>query len=246
MSLRVACDLDGTLADMESALEAEANRLFGPGVDLRSSLRARPEGPASVETPDPTASTPGMRRSVRQPSSIRSMPGVRLSDRQQRQLWAHIRRIEDFWTTLKEIEPGAVARLAGAAAAHQWDVIFITARPSSAGETTQRQSQRWLQAHGFELPSVYVVSGSRGNIAAALTLDAVIDDRPEHCLDVATDSHAKPFLVWREDPATVPPGASRMGIQAVSTVEEAVRRLEALRPAAARDLLGRLKGALGL
>lgn len=239
MSLRIACDLDGTLADMESALEAEAERLFGPGVDLRASLRGRPEGPVSIESPTPTASTPGMR-----PGAL-PRGGARLSDRQQRRLWAHIRRIENFWTTLREVEPGAVARLALAAAAHEWEVIFITARPPAAGETTQLQSQRWLQTHGFELPSVYVVSGSRGRIAAALGLDAVIDDRPEHCLDVATDSHAKPILVWREDPSAVPPGASRMGIQVVPTVAEAVQRLEAPRPATARDLLGRLRGTLG-
>ncbi len=35
MALRIACDLDGTLADMEAALQREAERLFGPGVGLR-------------------------------------------------------------------------------------------------------------------------------------------------------------------------------------------------------------------
>src|SRR3712207_8600177 len=35
ISLRIAVDLDGTLADMDAALQAEAERLFGPGVDAR-------------------------------------------------------------------------------------------------------------------------------------------------------------------------------------------------------------------
>ncbi len=239
MALRIACDLDGTLADMESALQAEAERLFGPGIDLRASLRGRPEGPASAESPDPTASSPGMR------PVLPITSGKRLTVRQQRQLWAHVRGVANFWSSLQEIEPGAVARLAHAAAEQGWDVLFITTRPAAAGETTQIQSQRWLHAHGFELPSVYVVSGSRGRIAAALALDAVLDDRPENCLDVATDSSAKPILVWRDTPEAVPQGASRLGIKVVFSIAEALQQLESPR-AGARGLIGRLRGTLGV
>jgi hypothetical protein len=242
MPLRIACDLDGTLADMESALEAEAERLFGPGIDLRSSLRGRPEGPTSTESPDPTASTPGIRPPVASASG-----GTRLSDRQQRQLWAHVREVENFWESLREVEPGAVARLAHAAAEQNWEMLFITTRPSSAGDTTQLQSQRWLQAHGFELPSVYVVSGSRGRIASALTLDAVLDDRPENCLDVATDSTAKPYLVWRDTPDSVPNGAARLGIHVVFSIAEAIERLELGSDTAPQPgFLNRLRGSLGI
>jgi hypothetical protein len=225
---------------MESALEAEAERLFGPGVDLRGSLRGRPEGPTSAESPDPTASTPGMR------PVLPVTTGTRLSDRQQRQLWARVRTIENFWASLKEVEPGAVARLARAAAAHGWDVLFITNRPTCAGETTQIQSQRWLQAHGFDLPSVFVVSGSRGRIASAMTLDVVLDDRPENCLDVATDSSAKPILVWRGATESVPQGASRLGVKVVFTVAEALQQLEAPRANATRGLFGRVRAAFGV
>jgi len=225
---------------MDAALQAEAERLFGPGVDLRGALRARAEGTAGAESPDPTGTTPGMQAPVAAP------PGIRLSDRQQRLLWSRVRETENFWFSLREIEPGAVARLAQAAAAHEWDVLFITTRPSSAGDTTQLQSQRWLQAHGFELPSVYVVSGSRGRIATALTLDAVVDDRPENCLDVATDSTALPILVWRDGKESVPPGARRLGIQVVFSIAEALERLEAPAQSAARPgIMGRLKGMLG-
>jgi hypothetical protein len=239
MSLRIACDLDGTLADMESALAAEAERLFGPGVDLRATLRNRPEGPASAESPDPTSSTPGIQATV--PAST----GTRLSLRQQRQLWARVRTVENFWSSLNEIEPGAVARLWRAAVEHQWDVLFITTRPPTLGATTQLQSQQWLQARGFELPSVFVVSGSRGRVASALALDAVIDDRPENCLDVATDSSAKPLLVWRDTPDTVPQGASRLGIEVVFSIAEALERLAAPR-APVRGFLSRMKSALGV
>ena len=241
MSLRIAVDLDGTLADMDAALQKEAERMFGAGVDLRGTLRGRTEGAASAESPDPTGSSPGMQAPVAAP------PGVRLSDRQQRLLWARVRETENFWFSLREVEPGAVARLAQMAAANAWDVLFITTRPSSAGDTTQLQSQRWLQAHGFELPSVYVVSGSRGRIATALTLDAVIDDRPENCLDVATDSDAKPILVWRDTRDSVPPGARRLGIQVVFSIAEALESLQAATAAAQRPgIMSRLRGVLGV
>ena len=93
---------------------------------------------------------------------------------------------------------------------------------------------------------MYVVSGSRGRIAAALTLDAVLDDRPENCLDVATDSQAMPILVWRDAKESVPPGARRLGIQVVFSIAEALERLEAPARAAGRPgIMGRLRGMLG-
>lgn len=243
MPLRIACDLDGTVADMESALQAEAERLFGPGTDLRASLRTRAEGAPPAAAPDPTATMPGMRGSV--DARRRS---TRLSDRQLRQLWSHVRGVENFWASLKEVEPGAVARLAAAAASCRWDVLFITTRPPSAGETTQLQSQRWLESHGFERPSVYVVSGSRGRIASALTLDAVIDDRAENCFDVATESEALPLLVWRGAPEAAPAGAGRLGVRVVSSLAAAVAHLESMTtlPAGAPGLLARVRGVLGI
>ena len=110
-------------------------------------------------------------------------------------------RTKNFWTTLDETEPGVVARIADLAADLRWDVLFITTRPTATGATTQVQSQQWLSAHGFAHPSVFVVKGSRGKVAAALDLDAVVDDRPENCLDVATESSARAILVWPESPA---------------------------------------------
>jgi hypothetical protein len=158
-----------------------------------------------------------------------------------------VRQLENFWASLKEVEPGAVARLAAAASTHGWDILFITTRPPSAGDTTQLQSQRWLEANGFALPSVYVVSGSRGRIADALTLDAVIDDRPENCLDVATDSAARPLLVWRDGPESAPGGAARLGIHVVFSVTDAIAQLEAWRQdSEPRGIVDRVKNALGI
>ena len=95
----------------------------------------------------------------------------------------------------------------------------MTRRPATAGATSQIQSQRWLEAKGFPLPSVYVVTGSRGLIAAALTLDIVVDDTPENCADVATDSKARTIAVIRSQ-GPPPPVLHRMGIHLVRSVEE--------------------------
>ena len=233
--LRIACDLDGTIADMDGALQREAQRLFGPGVELRDAGQALERASAVEEAP---------------PEGGEAVPkrGKGLTDRQMRQLWNHVNTIENFWMTLSEIEPGSVARFAALAAAHRWEVIFLTQRPPTAGETAQRQSQRWLQAHGFELPSVYVMNGSRGKVAAGLRLHALVDDRAENCLDVIAESQAKPILIWRGAPETVPPGAARLGLSPVFSFADALQRLEQMMATVAKSpsLLGRLRSAIGL
>src|SRR6185436_16077187 len=96
--------------------------------------------------------------------------------------------------------------------------MFLTSRPKTAGNIVQEQSQRWLRKHGFEMPSLFVVSTSRGKIAASLELDVVVDDRPENCLDVAIDSKARAILIWRGAEGGVPASARRLGIGGVPTV----------------------------
>jgi hypothetical protein len=48
-TLRVACDLDGTVADMENALQREAERLFGPDIILRPAGSTHLEAPVDVD-----------------------------------------------------------------------------------------------------------------------------------------------------------------------------------------------------
>ena len=207
MPLRVAFDLDGTVADMHSALQKEGEKIFGK--NIRPKARRLP---AAETTPDEAGTA--------------ALKELRLTARQQMQLWDHVKKIKNFWTTLPELEPGIIARIAKAAHDRRWEVIFLTTRPSTAGDLTQVQSQRWLDTHGFRFPSVYVVQRSRGRIADALQLDVVVDDRPENCLDVAVESQAKVILVWPGDLSEVPPGAERLGVQAVQTISEALALVE--------------------
>jgi hypothetical protein len=239
MPLRIACDLDGTIADMDAALQREAQRLFGPEVNLHAMPGERLESAEDVEGQmhgDPALAPPPI-----------PAVGRPLTPREIRQLWQHVAGIENFWMSLGEVEPGAVARLAALAVQHRWEIIFLTQRPRSAGETTQMQSQRWLKAHGFELPSVMVMRGSRGRVAAALALDVVLDDRPENCLDVIADSTAKPILIWRLGSARAPQGIVGIAIESVPSMGDAFVRLEAMtRERTGGDgLLGRLRRTLG-
>jgi hypothetical protein len=248
MAIRIACDLDGTLADMEAGLQREAERLFGY-IDVRGTRAISPvvedllAGDTVVQPEDGPAGE-------MQPASANGTADARpgLSHWQMRKLWVHVRQVEDFWLALPEIEPGAVARLAEAATRHGWEVIFVTQRPSTAGETSQLQSQRWLEAHGFELPSVYVMKGSRGKLAEALALDVVIDDRPENCLDVVTDSKARALLVWRDAPHAVPPAAARLGIETIFSMGEALRILQSMSDRARKPsgLVDRVRAAIDL
>jgi len=201
MPLRIAFDMDGVLADMESALVEQAEALSG-GAARRPA--ERPNEPAADEAA---------------PDVVEPVPArLRMTPRQERRLWERVESIENFWQTLNEIEPGTVAKLHALSVERRWEVIFLTKRPATAGATAQIQTQRWLEARGFLLPSVYVVQRSRGQIAAALALDFVVDDRPENCLDVAVDSKARPILVWRDDETRFPAAVRRHGIGVVSSV----------------------------
>jgi hypothetical protein len=201
--LRVAVDLDGTLADLSAAMHVVATREL---------LRDRQPVVPPVYDPEEPPDRPTLQQ-------------LQLTSAQLDELWTIVLKIRNFWTTLEEMEAGAVSRLARIAAERRWDVLFLTTRPSAAGATTQVQTQEWLEAHGFPRPSVYVVKGSRGKIADALQIDALIDDRPENCLDVVVESSARALLVWPEDPAELPPGAVRQGVTVVPTISAALETL---------------------
>jgi hypothetical protein len=238
--MRLGFDLDGTVADLHSALTLEARRLF-PDIDPAAipNSAAPGTGPAAPET-SPDA---GSEQSEEQALSFGS-----LSSRQQREIWNAVCDRENFWETLDEIEPGALARLYSLVQEHRWELIFLTSRPETRGDTAQAQSHRWLSNHGFIQPSIFVVHGSRGKIAASLALDVIVDDRPENCLDVAIDSSARAILVWRGDANNVPGSARQLGIGSVGSMSECLDILESLdRPDASQlGMVERLKRLLGL
>jgi hypothetical protein len=247
VTLRIAFDLDGVLADMESELVRQAEILFGDVMTRRLREGSAEPSPSSnggeddAQGAESAASLDGVDR----PPQLRSL---NLTARQQRKLWHHVEQIEDFWETLDETEPGIVARLGTIAAERCWEIIFLTKRPQSAGATAQVQTQRWLESKGFPRPSVFVVPGSRGRIAAALDLHIVVDDRPENCLDVVVDSTARAILVWRDGDGNLPAASRRLGIGVVNSTAECLDVLTAVETTATDrpTMMNRDRRLLGL
>ena len=238
MPLRIGCDLDGVLADMEGALLNEAEVLFG---SKRKATKKTPQRPKPTNAPvldlEPEVSEDGpLQRELH------------LTESERGELWSYVAGINGFWESLQEIEEGAVSRLATLAAERRWDIIFLTKRPTTAGVTAQLQSQRWLEAKGFRLPSVFVVSGSRGRIAAALGLDIVVDDTPENCIDVASDSKALTVAVFRNREAPVPAALQDMGVHVVGSTSEGLDLLVAIDSGVAHEpgAMERVLRTLGL
>jgi hypothetical protein len=209
MGLRVAIDLDGTIADLSRAMHDIARKKFRRLQESDPALSSNPPGDDGAAVADrPT------------------LADLDLDPVDLDRLWTHVLKIRDFWTTLGEMEDGVVGRIQQLADERRWDVLFITTRPTAAGATTQAQSQQWLAAKGFRHPSVYVVKGSRGKVADALDLDAVIDDRPENCLDVVTESRAAALLVWPGAQDGLGPGVARHGVVVTPTIGAALDQLE--------------------
>jgi hypothetical protein len=200
MSLRIGFDMDGVLADFAGAYRAVEERLFGSAATR------------DIERPDEQAGR------EQEPASR----GRRRRD----DVWAAIRETEDFWETLAPAHPEAVARMHEMSMRHRWEVFFITQRPATAGGTVQRQTQRWLVQHGFELPSVLVINGPRGAAAGALGLDYLVDDTPANCVDVKADSSAKPILIVDDQDLLAIASARRLGIGTAPHVGAALDILE--------------------
>lgn len=231
--MRLGFDLDGTVADMHSALAREARRLF-PDVDPA-------QLPNSVSSEAPTTDEQA-------PADAPQASVGALSRGQHRELWKSVCDQQNFWETLDEIEPGALKRLYELVIRRKWELIFLTSRPETEGDTAQAQSYRWLVAKGYLTPAIFVVHGSRGKIAAALALDVLVDDRPENCLDVSIDSNARAILVWPGDEAKVPGSARQLGIGSVGSIGECLDVLEKLdeEGAGGGGMIDRLKRLLGL
>lgn len=221
---------------MELALVHEAEKLFGPRTNTP---------PAEVRS-EPHSMSHLVPAEVSDDAPLRYE--LELSAKERRQLWRHVTTINGFWETLEETEPGCVARLAQLAGDHRWEIIFLTRRPATAGATSQIQSQRWLAAKGFALPSVYVVTGSRGLIAAALALDIVVDDTPSNCVDVATDSRARTIAIFRDPKVPLPSVLQGMGIHVVRSTEECLNILADIDSSIERQpgALDRIMQSLGL
>jgi hypothetical protein len=211
--LRIGFDMDGTLADLSTAYAEIEERLFG--AELAEHDRPAPEAREAEQHSDESSATAATTRDNRR-SGDRHRGGARHRDG----VWRAIEDTPDFWTTLKPLEQGVIARLHELTIELNWEVFFITQRPATAGATVQLQTQRWLIEHGFPTPSVIPLSGARGKCAAALHLDYLVDDMPQNCVDVLSESSTRSILLVDADDPIADTSARRLGIGTARNVYE--------------------------
>jgi phosphoglycolate phosphatase-like HAD superfamily hydrolase len=238
MPLRIGFDMDGVLADFSSAFYAVEDRLFGTSPHPAKAADPEDESNAPAAQQPPAADPPQVEPSERE----------RLRERRRRHdaVWRTIADTPDFWLLLDPLDPHAVHRIHQLMLQHRWEVFFITQRPPTLGETVQRQTQRWLVKQGFELPSVLVIPESRGAAAGALKLDYHVDDSPKHCIDVISESRAKPILIGDSRDQKLTANAARLGIATAISIAQAVDMLEeATARHAQPGVLGRLAHLAG-
>jgi hypothetical protein len=210
--LRIAFDMDGTLADLSAAYAEMETRILGaPDED------AKDPAPEEREQQQAGEIAPGDLSSERSDQ-------VRASRRRRKRsrdvVWRGIEETPNFWTTLKPMEDGVVKRLYQMTGELHWEVFFITQRPATAGATVQSQTSAWLIDQGFATPSVISLSGGRGKAAAALRLDYLVDDTPQNCVDVLADSSARPILILEKEDLLAAKRARRLGIGVAYSVHD--------------------------
>jgi 5'(3')-deoxyribonucleotidase len=214
--LRIAFDMDGTLADLSSAYAEFEERLFGAADEdaKHPAPEVREAEQQALGAADPVDDNELERR-----TEYRRLV-ERLSTRHRDRVWRAIEATPNFWTTLKPLEEGAVKRLYQLTDELNWEVFFITQRPATAGGTVQWQTHKWLVEHGFHTPSVIPLSGGRGKAAAALRLDYLIDDTPQNCVDVLSDSSTRVILLVDPEDPLAETSARRLGIGVAHSVHE--------------------------
>ena len=214
--VRIAFDMDGTLADLSSAYAEVEERLFGAANEDAGhpSPEAHEAEQHGGKDPENAAKTELERR-----SDYRRLV-ERTSTRSRDRVWRAIEATPNFWTTLKPLEDGAVKRLYDMTGELNWEVFFITQRPATAGGTVQWQTHKWLVEHGFRTPSVIPLPGGRGKAASALRLDYLIDDTPQNCVDVLADSSTRAILLVDPDDPLADGSARRLGIGVAHSVHE--------------------------
>ena len=229
--IRIGFDMDGVLADFATGFREIEKRLFGSASTITAEA---PEVEAKQEEAAEAAAS--------------AEPTPRETRRRLDAVWKAIHETPDFWTTLKPHDPAAVRRIHEMMIRHRLEIFFITQRPATVGQTVQRQTQYWLRQQGFDLPSVLVISGSRGAAAGALRLDYHVDDSPQNCLDVASESQARPILIVPEPDQVTEAGARRLRIAVARSIGEALDMLErtiASRSAEPPKLLDKLSRMVG-
>ena len=98
-------------------------------------------------------------------------------------VWADAKNEENFWLTIPVVQGLSHRLMLDLNDAH--DLYFITVRFDTKGLSATRQTVDWIAYYLVGRPPAgVIVAKKKGPVAAALGLDAFLDDKPENCLDV--------------------------------------------------------------
>ena len=109
--------------------------------------------------------------------------GLGLTREQELDGWKKVTEDADFWLDLDVLNRFPQERLA------PMDVVyFITKRKETPGRSTAQEAAKWLyKKQGIAFPTVLALD-NKGETCRALKVDAFIDDKPENCWDVMSQS----------------------------------------------------------
>lgn len=101
------------------------------------------------------------------------------------QVWDKIKSDPHFWRQLSTLPGAEILRMCIYDLQQRHEIYFITNR---IGVQVKQQTEHWLEMRlGLDVPTV-LISAEKGMCAAALKLDAYIDDNYMNILDVARSS----------------------------------------------------------
>jgi hypothetical protein len=165
--MRIGCDIDGVLADFNTAFIARV--ILVTGKDL---FPVRPFDIPTWNYPEHYGYT-----------------GAEVSA-----VWESIKADDNFWASLPAYDDTRATLFHLSNQQYMGDdIYFVTARP---GVFAKQQTERWLRANGFTNPTV-LISSLKGHCAEALALDRYLDDRWENALSVADTPDTYPYLLVR-------------------------------------------------
>lgn len=124
-----------------------------------------------------------------------------LTNHQLSMSWAELQKTEGFWTSLKKCDDVKQSHID--VLDDKAQLFFVTTRASTVGMPREKQTNDWLKkTFRIKHPTV-IVTSNKGLVAAALELDAFIDDNYDNLWSVYFHS-PKTKLYYRTSTYQVP------------------------------------------